>query len=1126
MSTTVINPPVAPRRWPLRLVLAAAVLLLALWAAPIIAAWTPVLGWLTQRADANIGGSVHVGSASLGWFSPVILYNVEVRDDADQVLAHFPKLESEHTLLRLVLNRNDLGAFRADKPEFELTFTGNDSNLEKLLAKAMQRPETEPVDQPATARPLSALQMDVVDANIRIFDADTKAIWNITGVSLSATVDQETMRLNVTGSLHDGVDIGALKVDAYMKNREDATLKARFTCLPLTLANVFVRRYQPGTELAGSLQGTCDVRATFKDGKSALDATAELAGNRVTVTSPHLAEPLLVKNIDVPLTLRLENQRLIAQRADVQCELGKLSARGTLDFNTNGLAVFDQPDFDLSFDVNLPTLLERLPKTLHAHPDLRLATGVLHAECKSEAKPGGPVWRGRLHVSDVRGRKGQQPLEWNEPILVEFQARDLSKGVPLVDQLKCTSHFLNIEGSQSPDRFDVKAEADLDRLAAPLSQFVDLSGIALAGKAKANVAVRRIDKDQFRVDGDALLAEVHLTGFTKIPLQEERVAVKLEAQGQLAADGKQRVESADVSVNLGPDSLVLKLTEPIADIAAGPWGAANVRVEGDLERWRSRVRSWTTLLDPFQFAGQAKVALTVRPTKDAIECSSAKLQATGFRFVGLGMRLQEPTFDVQTAGRWDVGRNALELAKTTVTCPTARIDADKFAIDLGTLAMRGAANVTGDLARLRQWMTSPGTPLHGTLAGRIALNSAKDRYTADFNMTAKNVVYGPVANPTWREAEVKCVGRGSYDLVKDRIEIETMHLGAAQLRADAKGSVGSLTTTCDLDLTGALTYDLEKLEPQLRPFLGKDVKIVGKDTRAFQLAGPLYPKAKTNILTVSNSGAASPVLRFTELKGDASVHWKSLQAHGCDVGAAEVKAILQQGWLQIYPVETTLNGGKLRLQPNLRLDPDPTELILLAGPTIEKAKLTPKMCSGALGYAAPALANVSQADGLISVTLEGGRIPLATPTTGELKGTLTLHSATLGPSPLIRELSLLMKVATQTSTIKESKVPFHMVGGKVHHRHLEISFGDFAVKSSGAVGLDGTLALVIETPVPPRLAALARLTPVQAKQTLRIPIGGTLQQPRPDPRALDSITSTIGRSILENELEKLLQPKR
>jgi hypothetical protein len=96
----------------------------------------------------------------------------------------------------------------------------------------------------------------------------------------------------------------------------------------------------------------------------------------------------------------------------------------------------------------------------------------------------------------------------------------------------------------------------------------------------------------------------------------------------------------------------------------------------------------------------------------------------------------------------------------------------------------------------------------------------------------------------------------------------------------------------------------------------------------------------------------------------------------------------------------------------------------------------------------------------------------------------------------------------------------------VHHRDLELVFPDYTLKSSGAVGLDGSLALVIEMPIPPQLATALKLTPAQSKQMLRIPVGGTLEYPRPDPRALESLTAIVGRSFLENQLNKLLQPKR
>src|SRR5437868_9868706 len=106
------------------------------------------------------------------------------------------------------------------------------------------------------------------------------------------------------------------------------------------------------------------------------------------------------------------------------------------------------------------------------------------------------------------------------------------------------------------------------------------------------------------------------------------------------------------------------------------------------------------------------------------------------------MRIDEPTFDVQTAGRWDLHKNALELGKTKVTCPSVRIDADQFALDMNPLVVRGVAAISGDLARLRNWTRDPAVlpapPVQGTLAGKVELQSSGDRYAASFNLALKN----------------------------------------------------------------------------------------------------------------------------------------------------------------------------------------------------------------------------------------------------------------------------------------------------------------------------------------------------------------------------------------------------
>src|SRR5204862_36780 len=116
-----------PKRWGLRLLLLLAVLLLLLWSAPIIVASSPLASWVCEKASGYIDGNVRVGSVSLGWFSPVVLLNVEVRDAADRPIMQVPTIESERCLLRLLLSRDDPGCFRLEKPQIDIHFAGNQS---------------------------------------------------------------------------------------------------------------------------------------------------------------------------------------------------------------------------------------------------------------------------------------------------------------------------------------------------------------------------------------------------------------------------------------------------------------------------------------------------------------------------------------------------------------------------------------------------------------------------------------------------------------------------------------------------------------------------------------------------------------------------------------------------------------------------------------------------------------------------------------------------------------------------------------------------------------------------------------------------------------------------------------
>jgi translocation and assembly module TamB len=85
----------------------------------------------------------------------------------------------------------------------------------------------------------------------------------------------------------------------------------------------------------------------------------------------------------------------------------------------------------------------------------------------------------------------------------------------------------------------------------------------------------------------------------------------------------------------------------------------------------------------------------------------------------------------------------------------------------------------------------------------------------------------------------------------------------------------------------------------------------------------------------------------------------------------------------------------------------------------------------------------------------------------------------------------------------------------------------YVIRTSGSVGLDGSLQIVADLPVPAKaveraLAKAPRLRDALAKQTLKVPIGGTVSQPKLDARALDAAADQVVQALLKNVADDLL----
>ena len=83
-------------------------------------------------------------------------------------------------------------------------------------------------------------------------------------------------------------------------------------------------------------------------------------------------------------------------------------------------------------------------------------------------------------------------------------------------------------------------------------------------------------------------------------------------------------------------------------------------------------------------------------------------------------------------------------------------------------------------------------------------------------------------------------------------------------------------------------------------------------------------------------------------------------------------------------------------------------------------------------------------------------------------------------------------------TLDDQQVPFAMADGRVRHEGLQLNVAGTVVRSSGSVGLDESLDLLIEVPLPKSWFKQEILAAALGGEVLRIPVRGTLDRPQFD----------------------------
>ena len=1096
-----------------------------IWAAPMIVAYTPLRQQVLASLMPGLNGSITAESASLGWFSPVVFNQVRVHDAQGELLLEIPRLAGQRMLLGIAADTANLGHFQADDAQVKLIFRHDVTNAEEVLLPWWNAPSTsEGID----------LSVELTGANISIHDAATNRQWELDDLSFSlALVRSSTLptRMAAAGNIKSAEGSGTFSLaagDAAGATALDAAGELRVKCdaLPLAMVEPVLRRFAVDLELSGGFG--CDLQSAWQN--SGNEPRMELAGqfacDNLLLAGPALGgDRLQLARMSLPCRIERVGDRINVSRTGLDCDLGNISFTGSTSLSTAGwqeqLASLLGQSFRIEGNLDLARLAAAMPRTLSIRPGTQITSGELQLMLDSRASGPEQQWTGELTTSNLLATHAGRQIRWDQPVHISLAAHRGAPGA-VVDQLRCQSSFLQAEAAGTLREFTATAQCDLNRLQAELAQFLDLGELTLAGQGQADLRWTS-PGDRFEMHAGAQVTNFALTSPGRPAWTEQRLVLAANAAGQAGLAGIKQIEQATFNLTGGEDRLDARLLSPVQPASTTSAWPIEISLQGDLARWSPRINPILPL-NGWELGGQCDLNAQVHYGASDVEVRTASLDVRHLHAWGHGLFIDEPALQMQTSGKWQLAGTAFELGKTTFATSSLSWGSDRVTIaipDSGLPTVKGAIDFRGDLERLYRWANDPRVAANwrpvGQFSGRADLSQNGSVAGTKFDSVVESLALyrssSPQQAPVWQEQQLKLGGKAQYDSANQTMTLKGLELTSQALHARIGGQIDNLTTTRDVNLQGELAYDLRVVTELLRPYVGDQVRLAGRDQRKFNLQGPL--------------GAAWK----EKLTAQASAGWKRADIYGVQLGPGAIDARLAGGVIGLGPLDLPLSDGKLTLAPQVRLAAEPMDLVMGSGPVLQRVKLTPEMCHSALKYVAPVLAEATRAEGLISIDVSGARIPLSNPAAGDVAGRLAIHSVAVTPGPLTDQILLAARQIeavlerrpppakndpTTLLRLAEQNVDFRMVDHRVHHQGVQATIGKVTIRTRGSVGLDQTLSLVAEVPVLDEWVSRDPLLAGMRGQMIQVPIAGTLSKPKMDPRTIEQLAKQVFRSSTES----------
>lgn len=1040
----------------------AAVLVATVAALPWLASTPPVLCRLVAMANGALAPSkIEVGSLRLAWFGPIRASGLVFRDRAGKAIVSASRATLDRGLVPLALSKPMRGVVTLDGAAVDVERRADGSiDLMDALA-SLSGPGSKPQPTPAPSVPTGPgpdLTVKVVGGSLRVRAPELAAPLAARRMDITVHLPSEPGPLTWQVALAGPAEGDNATLGlAGQFDYRAPGASAADLSASLTCQSWPWAVNTAGVVARGRLEGRLD--ATRRAGLWTIAGAPSLLG--LDATGPALAgDRLRLDRVTAVCDVGQTAGAWCIRRLDLGCPVATVKAGGTI-------AARATPGASARLDarLDLAALARLLPHAFRLRDGLAFRSG--SADLAIELRDGTEAEGRRIgvaaRISDLIAQDGAREVTVRDP--ATLVGRVVQRGGGLrVEQLAVRTGFLGASASGDLERgMALSATVDLEGLERQFHDLIDFGGLDLAGKGRLVADYRRTEGKKFLGRLAAEVQSLRVKGLTADPIARERVRIDAAATGPTDDAGRPRAwDLANVALR----------TE---DLNAGATLGASPP---------DRVLRIDEL--------RAEMQLPPAPGAPAPEKVRLALQ-----------------------GRFDPAAGTLDLFAKPGTGPEPIAPGPDGLHVVGLNrggAVRIALGLAGDVARLDRALAAWTGATPNGLAGGVSIKAGAT-LGADGGLAVDAAVLSPdLSQPDAAGSGRRPVGPVALGLQAnkpagaDRVDLGQLTLACRYATISAAGHLDEPMGRRLADLQGTIAPNWPALNALLAQSVEPKAALKG-ELRPFRLKGPL-------------SGANTAAI-LQGLDAELAVDRFEAVAFGLRVAPTPVVVRCGDRRVTIDPIETTINGGRTVLHPEVALDPAPgtIALQLASGSAIEGAAINDEVSRGLLAYIAPVLHDATSVRGKVSVSVDRAEFPIASNGQGHttLVGLVVFDNVEFDAGPFTSELLTLAGKDGPQALHLHQPIRLAIADGRVNESGLSVPLGrDARIELEGSVGFDRTLAMRARVPVTPgMLGRQEGLDRWLEGLRVGVPIGGTLTRPTLDRQAFRVGLRDVGKSLLK-----------